>query len=58
MYDYVALARYDDKLDEQRYPFVAISQNSFSSSPPTVIANPLGLLITNVIHALVHIFFV
>jgi hypothetical protein len=26
-YDYVALARYNDKPDEQRYPFVAICQN-------------------------------
>jgi hypothetical protein len=32
-YDYVALAHYNDKADEQRYPFVAVSQNESIRTP-------------------------
>jgi hypothetical protein len=32
-YDYVALANYNDKPDEQRYPFVAVSKNESIPTP-------------------------
>jgi hypothetical protein len=32
-YDYVALAHYNDKPDEQRYPFVVVSQNESIPTP-------------------------
>jgi hypothetical protein len=32
-YDYVALAHYNDKLDEQQYPFVVVSKNESIPTP-------------------------
>ncbi|KAN0118950.1 hypothetical protein V8E52_004722 [Russula decolorans] len=38
-YDYIALAHYDDKPDEQRYPFVAVSQNESIPTPSQLVGH-------------------